>query len=34
LSISVRTAEAHRAKVMKKLHAESLSDVVRLALAV
>jgi len=34
LSISVRTAEAHRAKVMKKLHAESLSDIVRLALAV
>ena len=34
LNISVRTAEAHRAKVMKKLHAESLSDIVRLALAV
>ena len=34
LNISVRTAEAHRAKVMKKLHAESLSDVVRLALVV
>lgn len=34
LSISVRTAEAHRAKVMKKLHAESLSDIVRLALVV
>ena len=34
LNISVRTAEAHRAKVMKKLHAKSLSDVVRLALVV
>ena len=34
LNISVRTAEAHRAKVMKKLHAESLSDVVRLTLVV
>ncbi len=34
LSISVRTAEAHRAKVMKKLNAESLSDIVRLAMAV
>lgn len=34
LSISVRTAEAHRAKVMKKLRAESLSDIVRLAMAV
>ena len=34
LNISVRTAEAHRAKVMKKLHAESLSDIVRLALTV
>ncbi len=33
LCISVRTAEAHRAKVMKKLNAESLSDVVRLAMA-
>ena len=32
LDISVRTAEAHRAKVMKKLHAESLSDIVRIAL--
>ena len=32
LSISVRTAEAHRAKVMKKLNADSLSDVVRLAM--
>jgi len=34
LSISVRTAEAHRAKVMKKLRAESLSDIVRLSMAV
>lgn len=32
LDISVRTAEAHRAKVMKKLHADSLSDIVRVAL--
>ncbi len=32
LNISVRTAEAHRAKVMKKLQADSLSDVVRVAL--
>ena len=32
LNISVRTAEIHRAKVMKKLHADSLSDVVRMAL--
>ncbi|NNF97413.1 MAG: response regulator transcription factor, partial [Halobacteria archaeon] len=32
LNISVRTAEAHRAKVMKKLHAESLSDIVRLVM--
>jgi two-component system response regulator FixJ len=29
LYISVRTAEAHRAKIMKKLHAESLSYVLR-----
>ena len=34
LAISVRTAEAHRAKVMKKLRAESLSDIVRLAMSV
>ena len=34
MNISVRTAEAHRAKVMKKLNAESLSDVVRLAMVV
>jgi len=34
LNISVRTAEAHRAKVMKKLRADSLSDIVRLALVV
>ena len=33
MNISVRTAEAHRAKVMKKLQADSLSDVVRIALA-
>jgi two-component system response regulator FixJ len=32
LSISVRTAEAHRAKIMEKLQAKSLSDVVRIAL--
>ena len=32
LNISVRTAEAHRAKVMKKLRADSLSDIVRIAL--
>ena len=32
LDISVRTAEAHRAKVMKKLHADSLSHIVRIAL--
>lgn len=32
LDISVRTAEAHRAKVMKKLHADSLSDIVRIVL--
>lgn len=32
LNISVRTAEAHRAKVMKKLQADSLSDIVRIAL--
>jgi len=33
LNISIRTAEAHRAKVMKKLQADSLSDIVRIALA-
>ncbi len=33
LNISVRTAEAHRAKVMKKLQADSLSDIVRIALS-
>lgn len=33
LNISVRTAEIHRAKVMKKLQADSLSDIVRIALA-
>jgi two-component system response regulator FixJ len=32
MNISVRTAEAHRAKVMKKLQADSLSDIVRIAL--
>ena len=32
LNISVRTAEAHRAKVMKKLQADSLSDIVRIAM--
>jgi FixJ family two-component response regulator len=33
LGISVRTAEVHRANIMKKLHAKSLSDVVRIALS-
>lgn len=32
LSISVRTVEAHRAKIMEKLQARSLSDLVRLSL--
>lgn len=32
MNISVRTAEAHRAKVMKKLQVDSLSGVVRIAL--
>jgi len=32
LNISPRTVELHRAKVMEKLHAHSLSDVVRTAL--
>lgn len=32
MNISVRTAEAHRAKVMKKLQTDSLSGVVRIAL--
>ncbi len=33
LSISPRTVELHRARVMQKLEAKSLSDVVRIALA-
>jgi two-component system response regulator TtrR len=32
LGISVRTVEAHRARIMEKLDARSLSDIVRLAL--
>ena len=32
LGISTRTVELHRARVMEKLHAKSLSDVVRVAL--
>ena len=34
LNISPRTVELHRAKVMEKLHAHSLSDVVRTALLI
>lgn len=34
LNISVRTVEAHRARLMEKLEARSFSDLVRLALAV
>lgn len=34
LGISPRTVELHRSKVMEKLHAQSLSDVVRTALLV
>ena len=34
LGISSRTVELHRAKVMEKLHANSLSDIVRTALLV
>ena len=34
LGISTRTVELHRAKVMEKLHANSLSDIVRTALLV
>ena len=33
LNISVRTIEAHRAKIMKKLDARSLSDIVKIALS-
>ena len=33
LGISPRTVELHRARIMEKLHAKSLSDVVRIALA-
>ncbi len=33
LNISVRTVEVHRSRVMEKLHAATLSDVVRIALA-
>lgn len=32
LDISTRTVELHRAKIMDKLHAHSLSDIVRIAL--
>lgn len=32
LGISVRTVEAHRAKIMEKLEAHSLSDIVRIAI--
>ncbi|ADE14593.1 response regulator receiver [Nitrosococcus halophilus Nc 4] len=32
LSISIRTVEAHRAKVMEKLKAKSLADLIRLAI--
>jgi two-component system response regulator FixJ len=32
LGISVRTVEAHRANLMDKLSAKSLSDVVRIAI--
>lgn len=34
LGISTRTVEAHRAKIMEKLGVRSLSDIVRIALAV
>lgn len=33
LGISVRTVEAHRARIMEKLHANSLSDIVKIALS-
>jgi len=34
LAISPRTVEVHRARVMEKMHAQSLSHLVRMALAV
>jgi two-component system response regulator FixJ len=34
LSISPRTVEVHRARVMEKMHAQSLSHLVRMALAI
>jgi FixJ family two-component response regulator len=34
LAISPRTVEVHRARVMEKMHAQSLSQLVRMALAV
>jgi two-component system response regulator FixJ len=33
LAISARTVEVHRAHIMRKLQAKSLSEVIRLALA-